>query len=81
MSALGQKQTLQKSAECPLYPQKWTCAVQVGCPLSANRRTLKSAPIIICRRNGRKLNCYNMACGNRPIRIMGVLGSTGFQCL
>jgi hypothetical protein len=41
----------------------------------------KSAPVIIGGRNGRKLNCYNMACGNQSIRIMGVLGTAGFQCL
>ena len=30
MSALGQKQTCAVQKACPLYPQKRTCAVQLG---------------------------------------------------
>jgi hypothetical protein len=39
MSALGQKRTHARNMSCPLYPQKRTCAVQLGMSALGQERT------------------------------------------
>jgi hypothetical protein len=39
MSALGQSRHMQCKTPCPLYPQKRTCAVQLGMSALGQKRT------------------------------------------
>ena len=44
MSALGQKQNVQRKRSCPLLPRKRTCAVQLGMSALCQKQTFEKRP-------------------------------------